>query len=58
MAAEFPFLEDYEHLWPLDLLLIAQLKYKTAASKGSTSKKTLDSLHNSISALHPGGRRK
>jgi hypothetical protein len=44
VVAEFPVLDDYDDLWPLDLMLIAQLKYSSAASKGCSSKRTIDAV--------------
>ena len=48
MVAEFPVLDDYETLWPLDLMLIAQLKYGAAASKGSAVKQTVNAVRNTL----------
>jgi hypothetical protein len=45
MMIEFPILNDYDNLWSLDIMLITQLKYATAASKGSTMKKTVNTVH-------------
>lgn len=48
MVAEFPFLSDYDGLWPLDLILIAQLKYRSAASKGSAAKTTVTAVRDAV----------
>ena len=44
MVTEFPILDDYDNLWPLDTMLITQLKYAAAASKGSVTKKAVDAV--------------
>jgi hypothetical protein len=50
MVAEFPILEDYEGLWPLDLMLIAQLKYSSAASKNSITKNAMDAVRETVAS--------
>ena len=44
MVTEFLILDDYDNLWPLDIMLIIQLKYTAAASKGSMTKKAVDTV--------------
>jgi hypothetical protein len=59
MIAEFPFLDDYENLWPLEHLLIGKLKYSSAAAKGSASHKIITDVRDTIAlnANHSGRRR-
>jgi hypothetical protein len=48
MVAEFPFLDEYESVWPLDQLLIAQLKYSSASSKSSAAHKAIEDVRNKV----------
>jgi hypothetical protein len=55
MVAEFPVLDSYKNLWPLDILLISLLKYTSAASKGSVTQKAVEVItNNGISRCHQG----
>jgi hypothetical protein len=59
MIAEFPFLDDYDNLWPLEQLLIGKLKYSSAAAKGSTSHKIIADVQDTVASNsnHSGRRR-
>ena len=50
MVTIYPLLDDYENLWPLDLILISQLKYASAASKESTTQKVMDTVRSTLAA--------
>jgi hypothetical protein len=57
MVAEFPFLDEYDGVWPLDQLLIAQLKYSSAASKGSATRKTIEDMYSKVASTAHTRRR-
>lgn len=50
MVASYPILDNYENLWPLDLIMISQLKYTAAASKGSKTQKAMDTVRSMLTA--------
>ncbi|MDT7543797.1 MAG: hypothetical protein QOE33_3714 [Acidobacteriota bacterium] len=48
MLKSYPELDDYECLWPLDIMLINQLKYSTSALKGSGMKKAVADVRTTL----------
>jgi hypothetical protein len=57
MVKDFPVLDNYENLWPLDLLLISLLKYTSAALKGSATQKAVDAVRETVVASTSRRRR-
>jgi hypothetical protein len=44
MSSKFPHLDDYEHLWPLDIIIMGLLKYSSSHGKSVLEKKAVDAV--------------
>jgi hypothetical protein len=44
MTSKFPHLDEYEHLWPLDIIIMGLLKYSSSHGKGASDKKAVDAI--------------
>jgi hypothetical protein len=48
MISKFPHLDDYEQLWPLDIIIIGLLKYSSSHGKGVSDKKVVNAVRSFV----------
>lgn len=48
MLNQYPELDDYENLWPLEHILISLLKYSACRAKGLSAKRSMAALQKTV----------
>lgn len=48
MLKIFPHLDDYEQLWPLDIIIMSLLKYSSSHGKGVSHKITVEAVRDFV----------
>lgn len=48
MLEKFPRLDDYENLWPLDIIIMSLLKYSLSHGKGVSHKIAVDAVRDFV----------
>lgn len=50
MTSKFPCLDDYENLWPLDIIIMGLLKYSSSHGKGLSDKKAVKAVRDFVAS--------
>ncbi|KAF9457839.1 hypothetical protein BDZ94DRAFT_1313845 [Collybia nuda] len=56
MVEKFPRLDDYEYLWPLDIIIMGLLKYSSSHGKGVSQKNAVDAVREFVGPTAPNHR--